>query len=120
MKILLDNCVPYRLKQAMRHLDVAHCKDMGWEQLQNGALIATAADAEVTVLLIVDKKIKFEHNLEKLALTILEIDSPDIKLGALVALLPKIEEALGLALRFRFISVLADGRLLMLAERTVA
>jgi hypothetical protein len=66
----------------------------------------------------VDKKIKFEQNLDELPLTVLEIDTLDSRLPAIAAIARQINEALTSALKFRFISVDQDGKITTRSERT--
>lgn len=76
MKILLDNCVDWRVKNLPKDHSVAHCKDLGWANLSNGDLLTAAADADFEAMITVDKKIKYEQNLDRLPLTVIEIDIP--------------------------------------------
>ena len=45
MRILLDNCVPYRAKQLFPGHAVMHTSDVGFEALSNGELLAGRAQA---------------------------------------------------------------------------
>ena len=111
MKVLLDNCVDWRVKNLLTDHSVAHCKDLGWANLSNGDLLAAAADADFEVMITVDKKIKYEQNLDRLPLTVIEIDIPDSRLPAIAAISPQIIQALTLVGQSRFISVGPDGRI---------
>lgn len=58
---------------------------MGWEQLQNGILIKTAADQRFEALLTIDKNIEHEQNLKTLPLPIIVLNSRSNALPALVS-----------------------------------
>ena len=117
MNVLLDNCVPYRAKAIFGGHTVSHARDRGWERHENGRLLAAAAEAGFGVMVTVDKKIKFEQNLELLPLTVIEIDTGDSRLPSIMAIAERIIEALGYVERFRFIRIDQDGQLFFLAER---
>jgi hypothetical protein len=117
MNILLDNCVDWRAARLLAGHDVTHAMDMGWEQLSNGKLLASAASVGYEVIITVDKKIKYEQNLELLPLTVIEIDTPDSRLPAIVGIAQGLREALTFVARYRFISVDGNGRIIGRAER---
>jgi predicted nuclease of predicted toxin-antitoxin system len=117
MKILLDNCVDWRAARLLAGHDVIHARDVGWEQLSNGNLLAAAASGGYDVIITVDKKIKYEQNLELLPLTVIEIDTPDSRLPAIVAIAQGLKEALARVAQYRFISVDRNSRVTSRAER---
>lgn len=43
MRVLLDECVPRRLKRELVGHDVKTAPEMGWASKKNGALLALAA-----------------------------------------------------------------------------
>jgi hypothetical protein len=110
MKILLDNCVHYKVKQMLLSYEVKHARDMNWRKLTNGVLIAEAAKL-FDVLVTTDKKIRFEHNLSKLPISILELNSLFTRFGDLQKLQPHLANALALCKNFRFVSLNSDGKI---------
>ncbi len=74
MRLLLDNCVDVRAAGLFAGHEVVHVLERGWDGLVNGQLIATAAGAELQVLVTVDKNLRDQQNLEKLPLSVLELD----------------------------------------------
>jgi hypothetical protein len=50
--------MPYRSKRLFPGHKVSHAKDEGWEKLNNGLLLAAAAESDFDVMITVDKKIK--------------------------------------------------------------
>lgn len=91
--------------------------DVGWERLENGKLLAAAGDAGFEVMVTIDKKIRNQQNLEKLPVTVFEIDSPDSRLPEIQRLAPFIISALPDCRRYRFVSVDREGRIERLGER---
>lgn len=117
MKILLDNCVAYRVKGILAGHEVLHAKDMGWEKLNNGRLLASAAQSGFAVMITVDKRIKYEQNLNRMLVSVIEIDIPDSRFPAIAAIASHLHRGLKLVNQFRFISIDPDGRLSTAAER---
>jgi hypothetical protein len=103
--------MPYRSKRLFPGHEVSHAKDEGWEKLNNGLLLAAAADANFEAMITVDKKIKYEQNLDRLPLTVIEIDTPDSRLPAIAAISGQINQALTIVGQSRFISIGPDGRI---------
>ncbi|MBK8380972.1 MAG: DUF5615 family PIN-like protein [Ignavibacteria bacterium] len=44
MKILLDECLPVRLKNLLTEFDVFSVSEMGWRSLKNGKLLKAAVE----------------------------------------------------------------------------
>ena len=116
MKILLDSCVPYRAGEFFVGRDVTHASDIGFQNLRNGELIARAA-LRFEALITTDKKIRYEQNLAKLALPVLELNTRFTRLDDLRALIPHLQSALDATREYLFISVRPDGTLEKLGER---
>ncbi|MBU2446976.1 MAG: DUF5615 family PIN-like protein [Bacteroidetes bacterium] len=60
MKILLDECLPKRLKLLLKDLEVKTVTEMGWRSLKNGVLLQTASHNKFDVLLTIDKNLEFQ------------------------------------------------------------
>lgn len=120
MKILLDNCVDFRAKRLFPGHDVSHARNQGWKDLANGRLLAAAADAGFSVLVTIDKNIRFQQNLATLPLSVLEIDVFRNRLRDVEALVEHIPAAIENTRRFAFVSLKPDGTIECLAERASA
>jgi hypothetical protein len=110
VRILLDNCVPYRAKQLFIGDEVAHAVDIGFEELRNGELLVRAASRFAAVV-TTDKKIRHEHNLVKLPVPIIELNTRLTRFEDLKPLAPFVESALAAVSEYRFVSIQADGSL---------
>ena len=93
MKILLDHCLPRRLKREISPHVVLTAADMGWEGLRNGKLLA-AAGAQFDVFLTIDKNLKYEQNLNTLPISVVVIMAPSNRLPDILPFLPAVQEAL--------------------------
>jgi predicted nuclease of predicted toxin-antitoxin system len=57
MRVLLDECVPKRLRRELTAYDVSTVTDMGWAGVKNGKLLALAS-AQFECFLTVDANIE--------------------------------------------------------------
>jgi predicted nuclease of predicted toxin-antitoxin system len=93
MRLLLDECVPARLKRALPNHDVLTVVSQGWSGVKNGQLLALASqsfDAFVTV----DKNLPYQQDQTNLPLPVLVLDAVSNELDALLPLMPALEAAL--------------------------
>ena len=75
MKLLLDECVPKRLRNDFRHHDVRTLSDVGLCGLKNGELLREAVSQDFEVLITVDQNIQFQQNLSKFDLALIVLIS---------------------------------------------
>ena len=73
MKILFDANSPAPLARFLRGHEVVRADQMGWQGLENGALLDAAEEAGFDLLLTCDQNVRYQPNLtsRKLALVIL-------------------------------------------------
>lgn len=93
MRLLLDECVPVRLRRALPSHQVTTVVQQGWSGIKNGILLALAGpsfDAFVTV----DKNLPYQQNTSNLPLAVLVLDAVSNELPYLMPLVPKLEAAL--------------------------
>jgi predicted nuclease of predicted toxin-antitoxin system len=62
VRILLDECLPRRLKRELPGHDVRTTPEMGWAGKRNGELLRLA-EREFEVFLTVDRKLQRQQNL---------------------------------------------------------
>ena len=63
MRILLDECVPRRLRQQLSDHDVRTVAEVGWAGRKNGELLQLMSGQGFEVLLTVDQSIRHQQNL---------------------------------------------------------
>jgi hypothetical protein len=63
MKVLLDENLDHALRKLLGHHQVVTVNYMGWNGIQNGALLRVAEDSEMDVLLTGDQTLAYEQNL---------------------------------------------------------
>lgn len=63
MRILFDQGTPVPLRRHLPSHQVVTVYELAWSTLQNGALIARAAEAGFEVLVTTDQNLKYQQNL---------------------------------------------------------
>lgn len=72
MRVLLDECLPRKLKRELEGHDVRTVPEMGWASRKNGELLRLAA-TEFDVLLTVDRSLFYQQNLRDLPIAIISL-----------------------------------------------
>ncbi len=93
MKILLDECLPARLRKFLDSYEVSTVPAQGWQGLKNGALLSHA-EQDFDVFLTVDSNLQYQQTLSRYALGIVVIHARSNRLEDILPLLPLIQEAL--------------------------
>ena len=87
MRLLLDECVPKRLKRELHGYETKTVQDMGWTGIKNGALLRLA-DGQFDALLTVDQGIEYQQNLSGLRISVVIMMAPSNDVDDLHPLLP--------------------------------
>ena len=93
LRVLLDECVPRRLKTDLRDHEARTVQEEGWASLKNGELLRVAA-GRFDVLLTVDRNIAFQQNLRGLSIGILAMVVTSNRLVDIRPIISKVREAL--------------------------
>ena len=93
MRLLLDECVPKRLKRELPGHEVQTVQNMGWAGIKNGALLKLA-DTQFDALLTVDQGIEYQQNLSGLSISVVVMLAASNDVDDLRPLLPGVEQAL--------------------------
>ena len=93
MRLLLDECVPKRLKRELPGHEAKTVQDMGWAGVQNGALLQLA-NGQFDAFLTVDQGIEYQQNLSGLRIGIILMVTPSNDIDDLRPLLYGVEQAL--------------------------
>ncbi len=91
MKLLLDECLPRKLKNEFVGHEVLTVNEAGFRGLKNGKLIQTASEDGFEVLVSVDKNIEYQQNKANLEIAILVLSA---RSNRIESLLPIMNEAL--------------------------
>jgi hypothetical protein len=71
MKILFDQGTPAPLRRALVGHAVSTAHEMGWSNLENGALLAAAVADGFALIMTTDKNLRHQQNLSQSTLAIL-------------------------------------------------
>ena len=94
MRILLDECLPLRLKDELPDHDVRTVPEAGWKGLKNGELLALAA-GQFDVFITIDAGIAYQQNMESLSLGVIALKARSNRLQDLRPLMAGVRNALG-------------------------
>ena len=76
MRILFDHCTPAPLRKYLIHHQVSLAKELGWEQLDNGRLLAAAEAGGFDLIVSADQGIRHQQNLTGRRIALLVLTSP--------------------------------------------
>jgi hypothetical protein len=93
MKVLLDECVPRKLRQELLEHDVITVTEQGWSGIKNGKLL-TLAQMEFDVFLTVDQNLRYQQNLKSFNIAVILLIARNNRLKTLLPLMPDTREAL--------------------------
>ena len=71
MRVLLDECLPRRLKRDLLGHDVRTVPEVGWASRRNGELLRLATDAGFEAFITVDRKLRHQQNLSAFNIVVL-------------------------------------------------
>ena len=87
-RILLDECIDWRLSRHLRPHRVTTVGKAGWSGAKNGRLLRQAA-GEFDVFITVDRNLSFQQNLVDVDLAVIVLCAPSNRLQDLLPLVPR-------------------------------
>ena len=93
MRVLLDECLPRKLRRELPGHDVRTVVEAGWSGTKNGALLHRAA-GEFDVLLTVDSNMEYQQNTATLPIAVIVLISRSNDVDVLRPLMPAVLELL--------------------------
>jgi hypothetical protein len=85
MKVLLDECIPRKLKFALPEYDCKTVPEAGFAGQKNGRLLSLAEDAGFELFLTMDKGIEYQQNLAGRRIAILVVRARSNRLADLLS-----------------------------------
>jgi hypothetical protein len=95
MRILLDECVPRRLRWELTGHDVRTVPEMGWSGKKNGDLLRSMVGHGFEVLITVDQNLRHQQSLQAAGAAVVVLVAVSNRLVDLVPLMPSVQAALG-------------------------
>jgi predicted nuclease of predicted toxin-antitoxin system len=93
MRVLIDECLDWRLCRALIEHHCVSVKQMSWEGLTNGILLQKAQD-EFDVFLTGDTNLRFQQNLTKFHIAVVVLEAQSTRLLDTAKLMPQVLKAL--------------------------
>lgn len=93
MKILLDECVDWRLAHEITGHQVKTAHEMGWDTIKNGELLALA-EKDFDIFLTVDRNLSFQQHLPKFVIAVIVLRAVSNRLSDLKPVVPKLLESI--------------------------
>jgi predicted nuclease of predicted toxin-antitoxin system len=93
VRVLLDECLPRRLKREIVGHDARTVPEMGWASKRNGELLALAA-AEFDVFLTADRNLFYQQDVSAFDIAVVVLVARSNSIDDLRPLAPRIREAL--------------------------
>ncbi len=89
MRILIDECLDWRLSRALTEHHAVSAQRIGWAGLENGSLL-TKAEKEFDVFLTGDRNLSFQQNTTTLDIAIIVLHATSTQLRDTLPLMPKV------------------------------
>ena len=93
MRILIDECLDWRLCRALTEHRCASVNQMGWAGLTNGTLLRRAQH-QFDVFLTADTNLTFQQNLTRFHIAVIVLEAQTTRLFDTIKLMPQVAEAL--------------------------
>jgi predicted nuclease of predicted toxin-antitoxin system len=104
MRVLLDECVPRKLKQDLEGHEVSTVPEMGWASKKNGELLRLAA-GRFDVLITADRSLLYQQKLEGISLAVISLGARSNRLKDLRPLMTKVQAMLPTAKPGRIVRI---------------
>jgi hypothetical protein len=89
--------------------EVVHARELGWETLSNGQLIAAAELEGFGAMMTVDKSLQHQQNLKGRSLSVIMLDTPRVTLPHIALLVGPISLALNSLQAGSFITIRSES-----------
>ena len=105
MKILLDECIPRKLKYSLPDHECRTIPEAGLAGKKNGSLLDLAESAGCEIFVTMDKGLEYERNLAGRSIAIVILRATSNRLADLLPLVPDLLRAMKLARRGEIIRI---------------
>jgi hypothetical protein len=89
MRILIDECLDWRLSRGLTGHDCVSVQKMGWGGIKNGQLL-TLAQVKFDVFLTADRNLSFQQNTAKFQIAVVVLAAGSTQLDKTLPLMPKV------------------------------
>ncbi|ARQ00174.1 DUF5615 family PIN-like protein [Pseudorhodoplanes sinuspersici] len=95
MRILLDECIDWRLTRELSGHDVRTVHTMGWAGIKNGELLSLAAN-RFDVFITLDSNLPYQQTIGRLQIAVALLRPKTSRLSDIRSLIPELLDALPL------------------------
>lgn len=110
MRVLLDECLPRRLKRELPGHETKTAPEMGWASKRNGELLELA-EREFDVFLTVDGNLEHQQNLARFAIAVIVLVAPSNRFADLQPLMQKVLGSLAIAKKGEALLISSQGKI---------
>lgn len=89
MRILIDECLDWRLCRSLPEHYCASVRQMGWNGLSNGMLLQKAQQ-DFDLLLTADTNLSFQQNVTSFAIAVIVLQAGSTRLADTIKLIPQV------------------------------
>jgi predicted nuclease of predicted toxin-antitoxin system len=89
MRILIDECLDWRLGRALAGHDCVSVQKRGWSGIKNGKLLALAQE-EFDIFLTADRNLSFQQNTTKFHIAVVVLVAGSTQLVKTLPLMPQV------------------------------
>ncbi len=89
MNLLLDECLPRKLKGGLSGHDVKTVPEMGWAGIQNGELLPLIA-GKFDAFLTIDGNMRYQQNMSGRSFALIVLTAQDNTIETLLPLMPQV------------------------------
>jgi predicted nuclease of predicted toxin-antitoxin system len=90
MRILIDECLNWRLGRALTGHYAVSAQRMGWSGITNGRLLALADENQFDVFLTGDRNLAFQQNATRFRVAVVVLEAGSVQLHHALPLIPKV------------------------------
>ena len=108
MRILIDECLDWRLCRALSEHDCASVQQLSWGGLSNGLLLQKAQE-EFDVLLTGDTNLSFQQNVTSFNIAVIVLEAGSTRLADTIRLIPNV---------LKLLSTLQPGNVVRVSPKT--
>jgi predicted nuclease of predicted toxin-antitoxin system len=90
VRVLLDECLPRRLRRALPDHEVRTVQELGWAGTKNGALLRRAASDGFEAFVTVDRNLEFQQHVPGLGLAVVALGARSNDITDLEPLMPAV------------------------------
>ena len=89
MRLLLDECLPRKLKRELPGHDVKTVPEMGWAGTENGDLLPLI-EAQFAAFITIDGNMRYQQNMKGRSFALIVLNAPGNTLEVLLPLMPQV------------------------------